>query len=66
MTKQEALQAMKDGKKVFHKYYTGDEFLCMHTDGHIYTEDHIDVGTEHSEFWVFHQKWEDGWFIYER
>ena len=66
MTKQEALQAMKDGKKVFHEYYTSDEYLWMNENGHIFTEENYDMGTERSEFWVFIQKWADGWFLYER
>ena len=63
MTKTEALQAMKDGKRVSHYYYTQDEFLSMDKNGHIYTEEGYDMGTEKSEFWVFIQKWEDGWSI---
>jgi hypothetical protein len=63
MTKVEALQAMKAGKKITHQYYTSDEYLQM-IGGMIYSEDGYRKGDELDEFWQKIQKWEDGWSIY--
>ena len=63
MTKAEALQALKEGKKITHRYYTSDEYLRM-VGGKIYTEDGFCMGDEYSEFWSKIQKWKDDWSIY--
>ena len=62
MTKTEALDAMKSGKKVSHEYYTPGEYLYM-KDGHIFTEEGYDTGTELSNFWLVIQKWQTGWSV---
>ena len=65
MNKQEALRAMKDGKKICHEYYSDKEYLYINPDnGNIHTEDGVDCGTEQNVFWTNIQKWEAGWSIY--
>ena len=38
MTKEEAIKAMQDGKKVTHRYFSSNEWMSMH-DGLIVLED---------------------------
>ncbi len=64
MTKSEALQAMQDGKKVYHTYFLGNEFLYM-IDGIIYDETDLPLGDQNSIFWVSKQIWTSGWFVIE-
>lgn len=63
MTKQEALEAMRNGKKVRHDYYTPDEFLFINKDGKFQTEDGCIHGYTGDEFWSVWQKWPDGWEV---
>jgi hypothetical protein len=60
MTKQEAIQAMQQGKKVTHQYFTPDEWMTME-DGLIILED--GVRCKPFEFWQWRnsEKWEDGY-----
>ena len=64
MNKSEALQAMRDGHKVTHQYYSADEYAYM-KNHRIYTEDGYCQGLPHQEFWSQIQKWEDGWSLFE-
>lgn len=50
MTKQEAIQAINEGKKVTHRYFTSEEYIFL-KDGKIYSED----GVHHTSFWELHQ-----------
>jgi hypothetical protein len=61
MTRQEALKAMKEGKKVRHEYYSPEEFLFINQDGNFQTEDGCIHGWVSDEFWSVWQKWPDGW-----
>lgn len=55
MTKQEAIEFMKKGGKVTHRYFTPGEWMTMK--GHvIYFEDGVQV-----RFWEFWQGREEGW-----
>ncbi len=38
MNSNEAYEAMENGKKITHKYFTSKQYLCMHDDGYIYDE----------------------------
>lgn len=54
MTKEEAIQAMKDGKKVTHRYFTDDEYIFINEKGDIQTEDGAKVDPD--EFWKYRQQ----------
>jgi hypothetical protein len=63
MTKQEAITAMREGKKVTHRYFTSDEWITLN--GYmIVTEEGYSI-PEHA-FWKDRQSpsFEDGWSIY--
>ncbi|NCC17207.1 MAG: hypothetical protein EOM28_12960 [Clostridia bacterium] len=64
MTKDEALEKMKQGFKVSNQYFTSDEFLYMKENGVIMSED----GYNFNE-WFFNirkgEEWKlDGWSVY--
>ena len=67
MTKEEALQAMIDGHKVTHKYFTSDEYIYMIAQN-IWTEDGFNCGTVNEAFWQQRdgENWETGWSLYEK
>lgn len=50
MTRDEALQAMINGHKVTHIYFTDDEYIYMVAQN-IYSEEGYDFGTVNDEFW---------------
>lgn len=58
MSRQEAFNAMKSGKKITHQYFSKDEFYEI-KDGAIIAED----GVNHtSVFWSLEQEWRShGW-----
>ncbi len=62
MTKDEALKAMKQGKKVSHMYFSADEYIHI-VDGQMYAED----GCRFEEGWAIRTEsvWQDGWRIIE-
>lgn len=64
MTKDEALEKMKQGFKVSNQYFTSDEFLYMKENGVIMSEDGYNFND-----WVFNirkgEEWKlDGWRVY--
>lgn len=67
MTKDEALEKMKQGFKVSNQYFTSDEFLYMKENGVIMSEDGYNFND-----WFFNirkgEEWEewklDGWSVY--
>lgn len=63
LTRAEAIQAMKEGKKVSHRYFTPDEFIYMEGDT-IHTEDGAQCSSK--EFWSIRSNvmWEIDWNIY--
>ncbi len=63
MNKEEAYNAMLEGHKVAHEYYTDDEFIYM-IGASIYDEEGYYMGHYCDEFWSIYQKWPTGWRIY--
>jgi len=62
MTKQEAYEAILNGKVIRHYNYSPDEYTYMNTKtGIIMTEEGYCHGDKYGEFWSDYQKWEDGW-----
>lgn len=66
MTREEALQAMRDGKKVTHRLFKDKEYLYM-TEGAILTQDYYNVGDETCEFWKAHSDscWQKDWLLFK-
>lgn len=64
MNKQEAIQAMKEGKKVTHRWFSRDEWMTMEH-GLIHLEDGVQCTPE--EFWAWRtdSSWDDGYEIIE-
>lgn len=64
MTKQEAIQAMKSGKKVTHRYFTPDEYLFMNIENEYTFEDGVSCSAQ--EFWKNRtaEYWETDWEIF--
>jgi transcription initiation factor TFIIIB Brf1 subunit/transcription initiation factor TFIIB len=60
MTRDEAYQAMREGKKVIHKYFDDHEYLCMKC-GVILSEE----GYNFEEGWKIRKGgfWETDWFV---
>lgn len=63
MTKKEAIDAMQEGKKVRHHYFTHEEFITMKY-GRIYDENGINFSP--GEFWSFRngKEYEDEWYLF--
>ena len=70
MTREEALQAMIDGEKVTHRFFTSDEYIYMKAQD-IFTEEGYNMGTVHDEFWWIRgdrpgsEMWLDDWEIFK-
>jgi len=64
MTKLEALEAMRAGKKVTHAYFTDTEYIYMNKDREITSEDGVIHG---AQFWDLRsgESWQHGWEIFE-
>ena len=60
MTREEARQAMIDGKKVNHRNFTRDEYLYMDA-SKIMTED----GFFYGDLFELHDWMSDGWSVYQ-
>lgn len=52
MTKQEAIAAMREGKKVRHRYFSDDEYIKIQDDMIVTEEGYTVLQTE---FWYFRQ-----------
>lgn len=66
MTKQEAIEQMKQGKKLTHKHFTSNEFITSDKSGLYYTfED--GVRCFFPEFWKWRvtESWEKDWELFE-
>lgn len=64
LTKDEAIKAMKKGKKVTHKYFSENEWMVMSPSGFYEFEDGYSISP--SEFWGTRndkEVWETGWKI---
>jgi hypothetical protein len=64
MTKAEAMAAMREGKKVTHRWFSDNEWMSMQ-DGKVLTEE----GYKHDqrEFWRYRtdESWNDGYSLWE-
>ena len=66
MTKQEAIEAMKAGKKVTHKWFTDNEFMTSDERGLVFTlEDGVKCNS--FEFWLYRSddSWNNNWSIFD-
>jgi len=64
MTRNEAREALVQGKTVRHEYYTDGEWLKFNGIT-LFTEDGYHKGDFTGEFWTKYQVWNDGWSIVE-
>lgn len=64
MNKQEAIQAMLEGKKVTHLYFSNDEWVTMEN-GQILLEDGVRCSPNEFWRWRTDAMWETDWSIYE-
>jgi hypothetical protein len=64
MTKNEAIQAMREGKKVRHYYFSKDEWMTLTSGGMYLLEDGVVCSP--SEFWRWRteKSWDTDWEIY--
>lgn len=65
MTKEEAIKAMSEGKKVRHRYFGRDEWVTMNSAGLYEFEDGVIVGPY--LFWMNRQDsyWNEGWELFK-
>lgn len=65
MTKQEAIEEMKKGKKITHRHFTKKEWLKSNQDGTIYMlEDGVECSSQEFWRWRISEDWSDGYFFY--
>ncbi|MBK7362689.1 MAG: hypothetical protein IPJ01_10375 [Micavibrio sp.] len=64
MNKQQAIQAMLEGKKVTHLYFSNDEWVTM-VNGQIVLEDGVKCSPLEFWRWRTDEMWETDWSIYE-
>ncbi len=67
MTKNEAIEAMKQGQKVTHEFFDELEWVTSNPSGEMYTlEDRVSLPATH--FWADrnNQYWENGWKLFEQ
>lgn len=64
MNRYEAAQALKEGKKLTHKYFSPDEWVMGIDDGYYLMEDGVQCTA--AEFWKYRQQefFNDGWELY--
>lgn len=64
MTKFEAIQAMKEGKKVTHRYFDKNEWVTMEGNTILFEDG---VRCSQPEFWIWRNKpeWEIDWSLWE-
>lgn len=62
MTKEQAIEAMKEGKKVRHRYFSEHEWMMMGRRGLVFENK---VSCSFTEFWQRRRttEWEVGWSI---
>lgn len=63
MTKEEAIQAMKNGRKVRHCYFSKEEWMTMNSDGMVVLEDGVICTLEDIYRWRTSKNWEDGYEV---
>jgi len=65
MTKEEAIKAMQNGKKVTHRYFTSTEWVKSNQSGTTYIlEDGVECSPQ--EFWMWRKgiEWETDWELF--
>ncbi len=64
MTKDEAMQAMREGKKVAHQFFSPDEWMMHNALGIEFEDGNI---CTLREFWHYRTDdyWQDGWRVVE-
>lgn len=64
MTKAQAIQAMKEGEKVTHRYFDSGEYIFIDQNGSITSEDGCSISYE--DFWALRSaiEWDSNWNIY--
>lgn len=62
MDKEQAIEAMKQGKKLTHNYFSNDEWITIENNI-IISED----GVKHHNFWGIRnsESWKTGWSIFQ-
>lgn len=64
MTKAEAIQAMKKGKKVTHHLFSPDEWMTMRCDGMVVLEDGVICTPEDIWRWRTSNDWDSGYELF--
>ncbi|MDO9187143.1 MAG: hypothetical protein Q7W13_14105 [Bacteroidia bacterium] len=67
MTKQEAIEAMKQGEKVTHRFFTPDEWIAISENIYCLTDESgCIINTR--EFWSYRtdESWNTDWSIYKK
>jgi len=64
MNKNEAILAMREGKKVRHDYFSPDEWMTMTPDGKILLEDGVICSQKEFWQWRVEKQWDTGWELY--
>jgi len=61
MTKEDAIELMKQGVKMTHAYFTPEEWVYIGKNGQYVLEDGVECHRQ--EFWQWRQaeSWKDGW-----
>jgi hypothetical protein len=64
LTKEQAIEAMKQGKRVTHRYFDDVEFIAMNSKGMIVFEDGV-ISVDPEEFWKWRTShlFDNGWTI---
>jgi hypothetical protein len=65
MTKQEALKAAREGKKITHKYFDPKEWFYIGKDGTIVMEDGVECDPEDFFKWRKAGYWDDGYELWQ-
>ncbi len=65
MSKEDAIELMKQGVKMTHTYFTPEEWVYISKGGEYVLEDGVECS--HHEFWQWRQAefWQDGWERWE-
>ena len=61
MTKEEAIELMKKGVKMTHKYSTPEEWVYIGNDGKYVLEDGVECDKYEFWKWRIQEYWNDGW-----
>lgn len=64
MNKEEAIQAMQEGKKVTHRYFTPDEWMTMRM-GMVVLEDGVVCTPQEFWQWRTDSVWNNGYKLFE-